>query len=41
MINLNWKPKVNIETGIKNTIEWYLEYKEQLKEIKFKFDYEK
>ena len=41
MKNLNWKPQINVENGIKNTIKWYLEYREELKEIKFKFDYEK
>tara|TARA_X000000368_G_C22953782_1_gene677832 strand:+ start:141 stop:1130 length:990 start_codon:yes stop_codon:yes gene_type:complete len=41
MKNLHWEPQINVENGIKNTIKWYLEYREELKEIKFKFDYEK
>ncbi len=41
MKSLNWEPKTNIKTGLKNTVEWYLEYKDLLKEIRFKFDYEK
>ena len=27
MNKLNWKPKVNFDTGIKKTINWYLNYK--------------
>ena len=41
MKSLNWEPKTNIEIGLKNTINWYLENKELLGEVKFKFDYEK
>ena len=37
---LNWEPKVNVEDGIKNTVEWYLEHSSILKNIKFKYDYE-
>ncbi|NDB29587.1 hypothetical protein EB151_08570, partial [archaeon] len=37
---LNWEPKVNIEDGIKKTVEWYLEHASILKNIKFKYDYE-
>ncbi len=31
---LNWKPEINFETGIKNTVNWYLENKSWLKDIK-------
>ncbi len=41
MKNLNWSPKIDIKNGIENTINWYLEYKDKLKEIEFKFEYEK
>lgn len=37
---LNWEPKVNVEDGIKNTVEWYLEHSSFLKNIKFKYGYE-
>ena len=37
---LNWEPKVNVEDGIKKTVEWYLEHSSILKNIKFKYDYE-
>ena len=30
----------NVEDGIKNTVEWYLEHSSILKKIKFKYDYE-
>ena len=39
--NLDWNPETSISEGIKNTIEWYLNYKEEMKNIKFKFAYEK
>ena len=41
MKKLNWNPETSITKGIKNTIEWYLNYKEEMKNIKFKFAYEK
>lgn len=31
---LGWEPKVSIETGIENTVKWYLENKEFLKKLK-------
>ncbi|NPA52882.1 MAG: NAD-dependent epimerase/dehydratase family protein [Aquificae bacterium] len=31
---LNWKPKITFEEGLKRTIEWYLENKDWLKDIK-------
>jgi len=37
---LNWEPKVNVEDGIKKTVEWYLKHSSILKNIKFKYDYE-
>jgi nucleoside-diphosphate-sugar epimerase len=41
MRELNWNPEISISEGIKNTIEWYLNYKEEMKNIEFKFTYEK
>ncbi len=41
MRELNWNPEISISEGIKNTIEWYLNYKEEMKNIEFKFRYEK
>ena len=38
---LNWKPTTNIKDGIINTVNWYLANQEKLKDIKFKYDYEK
>ena len=38
---MNWKPKTNIKDGIMNTVNWYLANQEKLKDIKFKYDYEK
>ena len=38
---LNWKPTTNIKDGIVNTVNWYLANQEKLKDIKFKYDYEK
>ena len=37
---LNWEPKTNIEDGISATVEWYKNNENELKEIKFKYDYE-
>jgi len=31
---LNWEPKIPLEKGIKNTVEWYLENKSWFKNIK-------
>lgn len=41
MKNLNWNPTTSIDKGISKTIKWYLEYAEELKNIRFKFEYEK
>ena len=38
---LNWKPTTSIKDGIMNTVNWYLANQEKLKDIKFKYDYEK
>lgn len=38
---LSWEPTTNIEDGIRQTVEWYIEYSKILKDIKFKYDYEK
>jgi len=38
---LNWNPTTNIKDGIMNTVNWYLANQEKLKDIKFKYDYEK
>ena len=38
---LKWEPTVGVEDGISNTVNWYKKYKNELKEIKFKYDYEK
>ena len=37
---LNWEPTTNIEDGISATVEWYKNNENELKEIKFKYDYE-
>ena len=41
MKSLNWSPTTSIDKGISETIKWYLEYAEELKDIRFKFEYEK
>ena len=41
MKSLNWSPTTSIDKGISETIKWYLEYAEELKNIRFKFEYEK
>ena len=41
MKSLNWSPTTSIDKGISETIKWYLEYAEKLKNIRFKFEYEK
>ena len=38
---LEWEPSTNIKTGIDKTVEWYLSHEEDMKNIKFKYDYEK
>ena len=38
---LNWEPSTSIEDGISATVEWYKNNENELKEIKFKYDYEK
>ncbi len=37
---LNWEPTTNIKDGISATVEWYKNNENELKEIKFKYDYE-
>ena len=37
---LNWEPTTSIEDGISATVEWYKNNENELKEIKFKYDYE-
>ena len=37
---LNWEPTISIEDGISATVEWYKNNENELKEIKFKYDYE-
>jgi len=32
---LNWEPKIPLEQGLKNTVEWYMKNKNWLKEIDF------
>ena len=38
---LDWEPTTNIEDGISATVEWYKNNENELKEIKFKYEYEK
>ena len=38
--DLGWEPSQNIETGLKQTIEWYLENKEWWKALQQKQIYE-
>ena len=38
---LNWEPKINIEDGLKRTVQWYKEYEKELRDINFKYEYEK
>ena len=38
---LEWKPSTNIKIGIDKTVEWYLSLEEDMKNIKYKYDYEK
>jgi len=38
---LGWEPKVKIQDGLRNTVEWYKKYQNELGEINFKYEYEK
>ena len=38
---LEWEPKINIEDGLKRTVQWYKEYEKELGDINFKYEYEK
>ena len=38
---LDWEPKVKIQDGLRNTVQWYKKYQEELGEINFKYEYEK
>ena len=38
---LGWMPTVGIEGGIEETVKWYKKYHRELKEINFKYEYEK
>lgn len=38
---LGWTPLVDLDAGLDKTITWYKEYKEELRNIKFKYEYEK
>ena len=33
---LGWKPKIDLETGIESTYQWFLKNRNQIKEVKFK-----
>ena len=37
---LNWEPKINIQDGIKRTVEWYLGYESTIEDLDFKYEYE-
>ena len=37
---LNWEPRINIENGIKRTVEWYIENESSIDELNFKYEYE-
>jgi UDP-glucuronate 4-epimerase len=41
MESLGWEPKVEIDEGLSRTIDWYLDNKEFLKDLRFVYDYEK
>jgi len=41
MNKLNWNPTTSIDIGVSETIKWYLKYVNEMKDIKFKFEYEK
>jgi GDP-L-fucose synthase len=34
MENLGWKAEINLEDGIKQTYQWFLENKDKVKEVK-------
>ena len=38
---LGWTPLVDLDTGLDLTISWYKKYKEELRNVKFKYEYEK
>lgn len=38
--NLDWEPKVDIDEGLRRTIDWYKNYESYLSSIKFKYSYE-
>ena len=38
---LGWTPLVDLDTGLDETITWYRKYKEELRNVKFKYEYEK
>ena len=38
---LGWQPKIDIEEGLDKTIEWYKNNEDYLKNVKFKYSYEK
>jgi nucleoside-diphosphate-sugar epimerase len=39
--NLGWEPKIDIDEGLKRTVDWYKNNENYLKNIKFKYNYEK
>ena len=38
---LGWTPLVDLDAGLDKTITWYKKYKEELRNVKFKYEYEK
>ncbi|MBW2641756.1 MAG: dTDP-glucose 4,6-dehydratase, partial [Deltaproteobacteria bacterium] len=32
--NLNWRPKQSLETGIRDTIQWYMDNREWVERVK-------
>ena len=38
---LDWQPMIDIDEGLKGTIDWYEKNKNYLENIKFKYSYEK
>lgn len=39
--NLDWQPRIDIDEGLNRTIDWYKNNENYLKNIKFKYNYEK
>ena len=39
--NLDWQPRIDIDEGLNRTIDWYKNNENYLKNIKFKYKYEK